>query len=327
LVVGASFWIWRAESLEVETRHALPAQISDGEVAREELLAAPAEHELATADGRVAVESGSPHRIRSDEPWIHSAPDLPLTRMKGREILEAYWGERWPEVSAYLGERVSIVDTYWAAEGDELGQPEDALDGMVEDILDDLDGGGGRPRRIGLMCSADPLPHGPSAAYATVLDTARRLRGGSLAERQRLELTLVQQMPYLNEIAAVIRELDPTWLELDAAVRRLVVEQLTGLDRFTQPELGHLTLNPLFNFGSPPDVAAVITAEGGRSRWFVGFTARAVDRVKCKFVAQWCVDLRLDPRCAAAIEAIVAHEETIAARLEEIAQRMALELE
>jgi hypothetical protein len=320
-------WLQRGESTSVDLTSGSEAVTEIRADAEHERIAAPPDTKIELADARVPLEVEQPHQVRLEQPWIHSAPDLQLSEMKGREILAAYWGEQWPTVSEYFGDRLSLVDTYWAGENEKLGQPEDVLNDIVEDILADLDDGGGRPRSIAIICLADPSPFKPSAVFSATVDRARRFVGGSLLERQKLELTVVRQQDYLNEIASVIDELSPLWIDLDAAVRRLVVEQLSGLDRHTKPELGHLTLNPLFNFGPPPEIAAEFTASGGRPRWVAPFTARSRDRMQCKFVAQWCVDLRLDPSCARAIEAIASHEATVQSRLDEIAQRMAAELQ
>jgi hypothetical protein len=274
---------------------------------------------LAEHDERSPVEESS--KDRSEEAWIPSAPDLPLHEMTGREVLAAYWGDRWPEVEAHLGERLELVDGYWARSQESLGQPEDVLDGLVDEILATLDGLGGTPRRIASICMASPSPFKYSSTFSEVEREAMRIAQES--GRPIVELSKLETLKFESRVVTASRGLEPEWIAMDAAVRRLVVEQLTGLDRFTQPRLGHLTLCPLMDYGPPADVDQALRDAGGRSRWFAPFIAFAPDRMQCKFVALWCIDLATDPVCARAIERIEYVESVVAAELSDIAAEMA----
>lgn len=306
-----------------------PAGVADREQSESGLHSSGAE----LADIGSLDQAGEPApRVALDAPlvppestaWIRAAPTLDLESMSGREVLEAYWGEEWPEVEAYLGERLRIVDTYWAGQGEELGQPEDVLDSLVEELLDDLNRGGGPPRRISALCNADPSPFHSTRTLGKVLALAMEIAGRSGPVEEAIPPRARQDLEV--KIQQVCRPLANEWQVLDACVRDLIASQLSDLDRFRQPEVGYLTICPLMNFGPPPEISSQILDEGS-SRWFIGLTAFAKDRLRCKFVAQWCVDFREDPACMAAIESIQVAESLAAAELESLAFSTAAEFE
>jgi hypothetical protein len=289
------------------------------------LAVEPLETPEGPSDGsRVALLEPAPPP--ETEAWARAAPTLEIHTMTGREILAAYWGEEWPEVEAHLGERLALVDAYWAGPDEELGRPEDVLNGIVQELLDDLDGvdgSGGPPRRIASMCAASPSPYRSTGAFRDVLERARAISGTSSSHDAML--SVARRQYYESEVGRVCAGVEDEWVVLDECVRSLIVAQLSRVDRFTQPDLGHLTICPLLNFGPPPHVAQSLSASG-RSRWFVPFAALARDRMRCKFIAQWCVDLRDDPGCAVAIEAITAAEAEAESELESLTLRMAAEI-
>jgi hypothetical protein len=264
-----------------------------------------------------------PHKIVLDEAWVRAAPEIDMRGMRGREILAAYWGDEWPAFEEFQGERLTIVDSYWSAPGDVLGQPEDMFEDLVECILDGLDGNPAPPQMVALYGGAAPSPWDPSGEFDELLAEAKKASGGSG------QLDPMVRMQLLSQVKRLLDPLAEPWSSLDQALRLLVVEQLSGLDRFTKPRLGSLTVCPLMNYGPPPAVVAQIEA-GLTSRWFMSFTgsARLEDGLRPSvFIGQWVVDISFDPRCAAAIAVIVEMERDVEAQLEALIPVIASELQ